>query len=467
MAMGKRKREEQGALWIAAGDLPQSGGHPFYVQVNRILDAGGFDRFVEERCSGFYADKMGRPSLPPAMYIRMLLIGYFEGIDSERGIAWRVADSLSLRRFLGHGLTDPTADHSTLSRTRRLIDVETHQEIFVWVLQVLARHKLLDGKTQGVDATTLEANAALRSIVRRDTKESYEEFLTRLAKASGIETPTREDLARLDKKRKNKGSNDDWEHPHDPDAKITRMKDGRTHLAHKAEHAVDMTTGAIVVVTLQPADRGDTTSIEKTIAQADKNLVAVMKDDPACKPLSEQVLREVVADKGYHSNAVLLDHQDKEIRTYISEPDRGRRNWTGKTEEEGAEKSAARDAVYGNRRRIRGDYGKSLMRRRGELVERSFAHCYDTGGMRRTHLRRHENILKRLLIHAAGFNLGLVMRKIMGFGTARGLQGLLAPVATWIQSLRCALQLCQDPGSGRLWGNQTQVDLSRSNCLAA
>jgi transposase len=467
MAMGKRKLEEQGALWIAAGELPQTGGHPFYVQVNRILDAAGFDRFVEKRCRGFYADKMGRPSLPPTVYFRLLLIGYFEGIDSERGIAWRLSDSLSLRRFLGHGLTDPTTDHSTLSRTRRLIDVETHQEIFVWVLQVLARHKLLDGKTSGVDATTLEANAALRSIVRRDTKESYQEFLTRLAQASGIDTPTREDLVRIDKNRKNKGSNKDWEHPHDPDAKITKMKDGRTHLAHKAEHAVDMKTGAIVAVTLQPADRGDTTSIAETIDQADKNLVEVMKDETACEQLSEHALREVVADKGYHSNAVLKDHHQREIRTYISEPDRGRRNWTGKTEEEVAEKSAARDAVYGNRRRIRGHYGKSLMRRRGELVERSFAHCYDTGEMRRTHLRRHENILKRLLIHAAGFNLSLVMRKIMGFGTARGLQGLLARIGACMQSLWRAQWLYQDQCIEDFRTNCWEVDFSLRLCRAA
>ncbi len=418
MAMGKRKRETQGALWIAAGELPQSGGHPFYEQVNKILDAEGFDRFVEDQSRAFYADQVGRPSLPPAVYFRMLLIGYFEGIDSERGIAWRVADSLGLRRFLGYGLTEPTADHSTLSRNRRLIDVETHQSVFIWVLQVLAKRKLLEGKTLGIDATTLEANAALRSIVRRDTRESYQEFLTRLAQASGIETPTREDLARLDKNRKHKGSNDDWTNPFDPDAKITKMKDGRTHLAHKAEHAVDMKTGAIVSVTLQPADRGDTSSIEQTVDQADANLVTVMQDDAACQKLSEQVLREVVADKGYHSNAVLTDHREREIRTYISEPNRGRRDWKDKAEE--------RDAVYGNRRRIRGARGRRLMRRRGELVERSFAHCYDTGGMRRTHLKKHENILKRLLIHTAGFNLSLVLRKMLGLGTARGLQGLTA-----------------------------------------
>lgn len=429
MAMGRRKREVQGALWIAASDLPQSGGHPFYQQVNKILEAEGFDRFVEERCRAFYAVQVGRPSLPPAAYFRMLMIGYFEGFDSERGIAWRVADSLALRRFLGYGLTDPTADHSTISRNRRLIDVETHQEVFNWVLQVLTKWKLLDGKTLGIDATTLEANAALRSIVRRDTKESYQEFLTRLAKASGIETPTREDLVRIDKNRKNKGSNEEWEHPHDPDAKITKMKDGRTHLAHKAEHAVDLETGAVVAVTLQPADRGDTTSIEQTLQQVDGNLVAVMKDEKVCAELSEQVLCEVVADKGYHSNAVLKDQREREIRTYISEPGRGRRHWEDKREE--------RDAVYGNRRRIRGERGKRLMRRRGELVERSFAHCYDTGGMRRTHLREHPNILKRLLIHVAGFNLSLVLRKILGVGTARGLQGLTAAALRRLAA-RCA-----------------------------
>jgi transposase len=435
MAMGRRISEDQGSMWISTADLPRTGGHPFYEQVNKILDAEGFDRYVEQRCRKFYAEKLGRPSLAPAVYFRMLLIGFFEGIDSERGIAWRVADSMSLRGFLGYGLTDATADHSTLSRNRRLIDLETHQEVFAWMLRVLGKRELLDGKTVGVDGTTLEANAALRSIVRRDTKESYQEFLTGLAKASGIETPTREDLARLDKNRKNKGSNKDWEHPHDPDAKITKMKDGRTHLAHKAEHAVDMQSGAVVAVTLQPANCGDTTSIEKTIDEADKNLAKVMKDATACQSLSEQVLSEVVADKGYHSNDVLTSFENKEVRTYISEPDRGRRKWTGATDEEVAEKSAAKEAVYGNRRRIRGKRGKSLMRRRGELIERSFAHCYDTGGMRRTHLRRHDNILKRLLVHAAGFNLSLVLRKIMGIGTARGLQGLSARIFALLRAM--------------------------------
>jgi transposase len=437
MAMGQRKQERQETFWIPASELPQTPGHPFYERLNKILDGQGFDRFVEERCRKFYADQIGRPSLPPAIYFRMLLVGYFEGIDSERGIAWRVADSMALRRFLGYELTDQTTDHSTLSRNRRLIDLETHEEVFVWVLQVLAREKLLDGKTLGIDATTLEANAALRSIVRRDTGEGYQEFLTQLAKASGIETPTREDLARIDKNRKHKGSNDDWEHPYDPDAKITKMKDGRTHLAHKVEHAVDLKTGAVVSVTLQPANRGDTTSLTETIEQADENLVGVMTDEAACENLSEQVLREAVTDKGYHSNAVLKDLRDCDIRTYISEPDRGRRHWTGKAEE--------RDAVYANRRRIRGGRGQKLRKKRGEYVERTFAHCYDTGGMRRTHLREHPNILKRLLIHVAGFNLGLVMRSLFGVGTARGLQGLCGRVLAFLLVIWATLRRTQLP----------------------
>lgn len=446
MAMGKRKREQQRDFWVPTAALPQTPGHPFYERVNQILDSCGFDDFVEGICRPFYAKKMGRPSLPPTIYFRMLLIGYFEGVDSERGIAWRVADSMALRRFLGYRLTDQTADHSTISRNRRLLDLQVHQEVFDWVLRVLAEEGLLDGQTIGVDATTLEANAALRSIVRRDTGEGYQEFLTRLAQVSGIETPSREDLARIDKKRKNKGSNDDWQNPHDPDAKITKMKDGRTHLAHRAEHAVDLETGAVVAVTAQPADRGDTTSMTETLEQAGDSLVGVLAEEDAGRRVSDAVLSEIVADKGYHSNAVLKDHHRPGVRTYISEPDRGRRSWRGK--------SAERDAVYANRRRIRGKRGKRLMKKRGELIERSFAHCYDTGGMRRTHLREHPNILKRLLIHVAGFNLGLVMRRLFGVGTARGLQGLRAGILALISGLWAILKRSVKPSAqfaARAW----------------
>src|SRR5271157_2346869 len=279
MAMGKRKSDDQQPLFIPTAKLPQSAAHPFYAKLNEVLAGWKFDQFVEGLCAKFYDQKIGRPSLAPGKYFRLLMIGYFEGIDSERGIAWRCSDSLSLRAFVGYRLDELSTEHSTISRTRRLIDLETHQEVFRWVLKVLADYDLVSGKTVGIDATTLEANAAMRSIVRKDTKQNYQEFLTDLAKASGIETPTRDDLARIDRKRKNKASNDDWENPHDPDAKIAKMKDGSTHLAHKAEHAVDMETGAVLAVTIQEAHLGDTTTIMPTVIAATENLRAVA-DDP-------------------------------------------------------------------------------------------------------------------------------------------------------------------------------------------
>lgn len=403
-------------MWVAVSELPKSVSHPFYAKLNRMLGEHGFDEFVEQQCQGFYAKTMGRPSLAPGQYFRFMLLGYFECLDSERAMAWRAADSLGVRAFLGLGLTECAPDHSTISRTRRLIDLETHRTVFTWVLQCLGIAGLIKGKTLGFDATTLEANAAMRSIVRRDTGETYNEFLTKLAKESGIDTPTREDLAKLDRKRKNKGSNQDWEHPYDPDARIAKMKDGRTHLAHKAEHAVDLETGAIVAVTLQEADRGDTTTIQTTLPEAIEQLeaVAAIIDDKV------KTGEEVATDKGYHSKQTVLDIQNVGLRTYISEPDRGRQHWKGQ--------QAERDAVYANRRRIRGERGKQLMRRRGELLERPNAHLYETGGMRRTHLRGHENILKRLLVHVAACNLGLWMRTLTGIGTPRGLQGRLAVV---------------------------------------
>ena len=411
MAMGKRRRwARQASMWIPTSDLPRSTVHPFYHRLNRILDDAGFDAFVEEQCTQFYAPALGRPSLAPGRYFRLLLLGYFEGLDSERAMAWRAADSLGVRSFLHLELHNPAPDHSTISRTRRLIDLETHTAVFTWILQRLADAGMIKGQTVGIDATTLEANAALRSIVRRDTGESYEAFLTRLAQASGIATPTRADLARLDRKRKKKGSNDDWTHPQDPDAKITKMKDGRTHLAHKAEHAVDLDTGTIVGVTVQPADDGDTTTLIETIITAAEQIETVQ---PAA-----DVVRDLVGDKGYHSNQMLVDLEAVGVRAYLSEPERGRRNWRGK--------AAARDAVYRNRRRICGSRGQRLLRQRGERLERPFSHLYETGAMRRVHLRGHANILKRVLVHTGGFNLGLLMRRPIGVGTPRSLQGRVA-----------------------------------------
>jgi transposase len=417
--MGTRKqRERQEDIWVAHTEIASAPSHPFYQQLNELLDGEKFDEFVEARCAKFYAAQYGRPSLTPGIYFRSLLIGYFEGIDSERGIAWRMADSLALRRFVGIGLDECTPDHSTISRTRRLIDVDTHREVFGWVLQRLADRGLVKGKRIGIDATTLEANAAMRSIVRRDTGESYEEFLSGLAKASGMETPTREDLARMDRKRKKRTSNKEWQSPTDGDARITKMKDGRTHLAHKAEHAVDLDTGAVVTVTLQGADQGDTTTLDETLSEAGMAVAELVEREaeqrPEARPkVNVQGIEELVADRGYHSGPVLARVQLAQVRTYIPEKkQKGRRHWQGKAKQQ--------RAVYQNRQRVRGRYGKSLLRRRGELVERSFAHCYETGGMRRTYLRGHKNILKRQLIHVGGIQLEPDPAPSAGCGHAAG-----------------------------------------------
>jgi transposase len=351
----------------------------------------------------------------------MLMIGYFEKLESERQIAWRCDDSRSLRAFLGIAESQPTPDHSNLSRTRQRIDVETHQAVFDWVLKRLAEHDLLKGRTLGVDASTMEANAAMRSIVRNETGESYREFLTALAKESGVATPTAEDLAKFDRQRKRKKcSNDDWHNPHDPDAKVTKLKDGTTHLAHKNEHAVDLETGAIVAPAVHPADEGDTTTLPGTLEQACTSLQEVREDETVRADTRDLQVRDVVTDKGYHSGQTLVDLEEIELRGYVSEPDRGRRNWTARSAAERAFKRTEQAAVYRNRRRRKGNRSKRLHRKRAELVERSFEHVLDDGGMRRVHLRGRVNIAKRYLIHTAAFNLGLIMRKLIGFGTPKG-----------------------------------------------
>lgn len=407
MAMGTRKgRERQQDFWIETKAVVETPGNAFYDRLNKILREHKFDEKVEILCRKFYKkSRYGRPSLAPGVYFRMLLIGYFEGLDSERGIAWRVADSLSLRGFLGYALDEQTPDHSTISRTRRLYWVETHKAVFRWVVRILTRAGLISGQTICIDATTLEANAALKNIVRREDHQTYNDYLKGLAQAAGIENPTREQLARLDRKRKKKGSNEQWMSPADPDARITKMKDGRTHLAHKAEHAVDLKSGALLAITLQPASDGDTATIQRTLAEAQS----------ASRQINERGVEEVVADKGYHSGEVLKDLHQQAVRTYIPEPDRGPRKWQGKAVEQ--------KRTYDNRRRVRGDRGQRLQKMRSELTERSFAHLYETGGLRRLHLRGRDNILKRLLLHAAAFNISLLLRTQLGMGKPRQFQG--------------------------------------------
>jgi hypothetical protein len=408
MALGRRKQEQQEA-WVATTDLPQSPGHPFYRKLNGLLAEACFDRWVEERCAAYYALGRGRPSIPPGVYFRMIFIGYFEGIASQRGIAWRCQDSRSLAEFLGYGPTEETPDHSSLTRVHQRLPLEVHEEVFTFLLRIADRHQLLKGKQVGVDSSPLEANAAMKSIVHRDTGEDWKEYLRGLAAAAGIENPTEDELRRFDRGRPGKQvSNEDWVSPSDPDSRITKMKDGTTHLAYKAEHVVDLETDLVLAATVHPGDAADTATGCDSVVQAQVNLKAAN---------SRAVIREVAADKGYHSAAAVELLEALDFRTYLPEPKHPkRRRWTDKP-------AAQQRAVYGNRRRMRGAHGKDLQRKRSALVERSFAHVCETGGGRRCWLRGLVNVTKRYVIQVAARNLSLIMRKLFGMGTPRGLQG--------------------------------------------
>jgi transposase len=408
MALVKQKHEQQEA-WVATTDLPRSPGHPFYRKLNQLLAEAGFDSWLESLCGPYYAEQRGRPSIPPGTYFRMVLIGYFEGIASQRGIAWRASDSLSLREFLGCGPTEETPDHSSLTRIHQRLPQEVHEAMFTFVLALAAEKKLLAGTTVAVDSTMLEANAAMKSIERKDTGEDWKEYLRRLAAEAGIENPTDEDLRRFDKKRTDKKvSNDDWQSPSDPDSRIAKMKDGRTHLAYKAEHVVDLKTDLVLAAVVYEANRGDAETLAESVVQAQKNIIDA--DSPAN-------IRDAVADKGYHSAETLaLMNGPLGVRTYIPEPKRNRRwKWSERPPEQQA-------AVTGNRRRARDARGKRLQRLRSELTERSFAHVCKTGGARRCWLQGLTKVTKRYLLQVAARNLGLIMRELFGMGTPRGLQ---------------------------------------------
>jgi transposase len=410
MALGKRKDEQQ-EMWVTTTNLPKSQGHVFYRKLNALLAEAEFDREVEKLCRPHYHTHVGRPSIPPGIYFRMLLVGYFEGIGSQRGIAWRCADSLSLRDFLGIPLTHDTPDHSSLTRVRDRLPIELHNAVFQLVLKLVAEKGLLKGKTVAVDSTTLEANAAMKSIVRRDTGEDWNEYLRRLMKErEGVENPTDEELRRFDRNRKDKrASNEEWVSETDADSRIAKMKDGRTHLAYKAEHVIDLETEAVLAVPIYHANNSDQNTLVDSVVEAQTNLSEAGIDVE---------IKEAVGDKGYHSTAAIELAEWADIRTYIPEPKRKgneTRNWRDVPDEK-------RLAVINNRRRTRGERSKRLQRLRSERVERSFAHICDTGGARRSWLCGIEKVQKRYLIAAVARNLGLILRELFGIGTARGLQ---------------------------------------------
>jgi transposase len=414
MAMGKRKPRQE-SLFVAADQLAQAPGHPFYQKLNALLDEAGFDRWVERRCRQYYEqeEKRGRPSVPPGVYFRMLFVGYFEGLGSQRGIAWRCADSLALRQFLGIALDQPTPDHSTLTNTRQRLPEEVFTEVFEFVLSIAHAKKLLSGKTVGVDSTTLEANAAMKSIVRRDTGEDWKDYVTRLMREEGVidatHEPTAEEVRRFDKTRTNKKvSNEHWQSSTDGDARITPMKDGTTHLAYKAEHVVDLKSDLVLAAEIYRADQADTATLADSVVAAQLHLKGAGSD---------AAIEEAAADKGYHAAGTIELCDFLDVRTYIPEPRRRHRSkWTDKP-------AAFRRAVSGNRRRVRRAKGKALQRRRSEVCERTFAHICETGGARRTWLRGLVDVGKRYVIAAAAHNLGRLLRRLTGTGKPKALQG--------------------------------------------
>lgn len=460
MAMGKRKSRQE-SLFISADQLAPSAGHPFYQKLDALLAEADFDRWIENRCVAYYEqdEKRGQPSLPPGVYFRMLLIGYFEGLDSQRGIAWRCADSFSLRQFLGIPLDQGTPDHSTLSTTRQRLPAEVFEEVFQFVLGIADAKKLIAGKTVGVDSTTLEANAAMKSIVRRDTGEDWKEYVTRLMREEGVigpeDEPSDEEVRRFDKKRTNKKvSNAEWKSSTDEDARIAPMKDGTTHLAYKAEHVVDLDSDLIVAAEIRQADEADTATLADSLVAAQLHLQAAG---------SEAIIEEAVADKGYHAAATIESCDFLEVRSYIPAPKRPhplRLSDKPKAEQR---------AVNNHRQRMKRDKGKKLQRRRSEVTERTFAHLCETGGSRRSHLRGLVNVTKRYLIAAAAHNLGRIMRRLTGIGKPRVLQGAggLAALAQLLTArLRSAGSRWADRVVSRIDAMQ-RIEKNDAFCLAA
>jgi transposase len=410
MALGRRQDAHQ-ELWIATTELPKSPGHVFYRKLNQVLAELGFDSWLEGLCRPYYAEKKGRPSIPPGIYFRMILVGYFEGISSQRGIAWRCCDSRSLGEFLGYGPAEETPDHSSMSRVSERLPLEIHAAVFQKVLTAVKEKGLLKGRTVAVDSTTLEANAAMKSIERRDTGEDWEAYLRRLAGEAGLVNPSLEDLRRFDQSRSDKSvSNEDWFNPNDPDAKIARMKDGTTHLAYKAEHVIDLETQFVLAAEIYEANQADTHTLCDSVMTAQTNLNEI--------GLEEQI-EEVVADKGYHSADTLELADALGTRTYIPEPRRKKKEKKSKAK---PKSEAHQRAVRNNRQRTGREKSKHLQRKRSERVERSFAHVCETGGARRVWLRGIEKVRKRYLLQVCARNLGLMMRALFGIGTPRGLQ---------------------------------------------
>ncbi len=434
---GSKKKASQQTLWLPTSDLVQTPVNAFYDRLDHELEQAGFHESIRELCRPYYQDSgTGRPGIDPVVYFKMLMVGFFEGIASERAIAARCADSLSVRHFLRYELTEATPHHSSMTRIRQRLPEEVYGEVFALILAALKKAKLVKGKKLGMDASVIEANASMRTLTHRLTGEAYRDYVRHLAAEAGIDTEDEAAVTRYDKKRTARGSrrkrvsNDDFTHPHDPDARIGRTKKGQTRMTYKPEHTVDLETGAIVDVDLRPGDEHDTAELADRVIEAEERMNRAVGQDP-----DEATIEVLVADKGYYKTEELAALQEAGIKTVIP-GQAGPRNLDRLCK-------SHRKAVQAARRSVKANYGRALQRKRGELVERSFHHVLDCGGARRTTLRGHENILKRYLIQAACANLSLLMRKLCGIGTpkqalaaaANLLAALLALVGRFIRTI--------------------------------
>lgn len=431
----EKKGDEKPEFWTVTGDLPRTPGTEFYQRVDRALAKFEFGKDIRALCAPYYemdATKGGQPGIDPEVYFKMLMVGFFENIASERAIAARCADSLSIRQFLHYELTEKTPHHSSMTVIRQRLPLEVYDSVFGLVLRALKGRKLLKGKHLALDTSVIEANASLRSLRNRFTKEEYGEYVKRLAEKSGVDTSDPKEVKRFDKKRPGrKTSNTEWENPHDPDAKVGLDKKGATRMIYKPEHAVDLETGAIVDVELNLGDEHDA----KDLAERVLDLEARMNESLDAAPDVARI-ETIIADMGYHALGEMSKLQQLGIRTAISDPVRNR----NRSKMDEAERSALRRAG----RTLSGKQIKAIARRRGELCERSFEHTLDCGGARRTTLRGRDNILKRYLVQAMTTNISLLMRSLCGIGTLKqswaASEELLISIARVLNRLRGAMQ---------------------------
>lgn len=397
---------------MATQQLPTSPKSTFYSKLDETLESFEFGAKVRAICVPAYKQTgTGRPGIDPVVYLKMIMVGFFEDLPSERAIAARCADSMSIRAFLHYELDEKTPDHSSFTIIRQRLGLDIYERIFTLTLQALREHGLLRGKNLGIDSSVIEANASLRALVHRNTEEQYWDYVKRLAAENGIDPADTAAVRKFDRHRPGKGSNQEWMNPYDPDAKIGRTKDGATDMIYKPEAVVDLDTGAIVQAQVHSGEQADHKEMATRVLEAQQNI-----NEAAGEKLDTLTVHTVTSDKGYYAVNELQALQQEDIRTVIADPIDNRR--LDKLE------PAQKQAVRAARRSVKSKSGKALLRRRGMHIERSFAHILDCGGMRRTTLRGWENLNKRFKLAAAIYNLSQLMRKLFGIGTPKQLAAL-------------------------------------------